>query len=142
MYKDILLAVDLAHEDTQSNAVASAVAFAQQFDARLHLITVVPDFGMSIVGGFFPPDYEKKVLEKAKNDLHSFSGKAIPEGLAVQHIVGHGAAYREILRYAEETECDLIVMASHRPEVSDHLIGPNTMKVVGHANCSVLVVRS
>lgn len=141
MYKEILLAVDLAHKSTQTRAVQTACEYAQKFGSRLHIITVVPDFGMSLVGGFFPADYEEKALEKAKAELHAFAKEAIPEGIAVQHIVGHGTAYREILRYAEEIDCDLIIMASHRPEVSDYLIGPNALKVVGHADCSVLVVR-
>ena len=36
---------------------------------------------------------------------------------------------------------DLIVMASHRPELKDYLIGPNAARVVRHADCSVQVVR-
>ena len=42
---------------------------------------------------------------------------------------------------ADETNADLIVMASHRPELKDFLLGPNAARVVRHANCSVLVVR-
>lgn len=141
MYKDILLAIDLAHEKSQSQAVKVACEYAGTFGARLHVLTVVPDFGMSLVGGFFPADYEEKALQKARDDLHAFVKESVPDSIPVQHIVGHGTAYREILRYAEESKCDLIVMASHRPEVSDYLIGPNTLKVVGHADCSVLVVR-
>jgi nucleotide-binding universal stress UspA family protein len=59
----------------------------------------------------------------------------------VQHIVGHGTIYREILVRAERTKCDLIVMASHRPELQDYLLGPNAARVVRHAKCSVMVVR-
>jgi nucleotide-binding universal stress UspA family protein len=32
-------------------------------------------------------------------------------------------------------------MGSHRPELSDYLLGPNAGKVVRHAKCSVMVVR-
>jgi nucleotide-binding universal stress UspA family protein len=34
-----------------------------------------------------------------------------------------------------------ILMASHRPEVKDYLIGPNAAHVAQHADCSVLVLR-
>ncbi len=47
----------------------------------------------------------------------------------------------KILKAVEETGCDLIVMASHRPALKDYLLGPNAARVVRHANCSVLVVR-
>ncbi|MFQ5760821.1 MAG: universal stress protein, partial [Acidiferrobacterales bacterium] len=42
---------------------------------------------------------------------------------------------------AEKAGCDLIVMASQRPELKDYLLGPNAARVVRHANCSVLVAR-
>ncbi len=36
---------------------------------------------------------------------------------------------------------DLIVMASHRPEMKDYLLGSNAGHIVLHAPCSVFVVR-
>jgi nucleotide-binding universal stress UspA family protein len=65
----------------------------------------------------------------------------VPEDVPVQHIVGHGTAYEEILRVAGDIKSDLIVMGSHRPNMEDYLLGPNAARVVRHANCSVLVVR-
>ncbi len=41
----------------------------------------------------------------------------------------------------EEVGAERIVMASHRPELRDTLIGPNAARVMRHANASVLVVR-
>ncbi len=35
----------------------------------------------------------------------------------------------------------MIVMASHRPEMSDYLLGPNAARVVRHARRSVSVIR-
>ena len=141
MYSDILLSIDLGHPETQTKAVEVAVQHAKIFGARLHIITVVPDYGMSIVGSFFPKEHEAKTLERANEALHAWAGGAIPNDIPVQLIVGHGTIYREILRYAEKTKCDLIVMAAHRPDLEDYLLGPNTARVVRHATCSVLVVR-
>ena len=141
MYKEILLPVDLNEAEGQQKAVGTAIACAKAFDARVHVMTVVPDFGMSIVGSYFPEDFEEKTLENAREALQEFARKSFPKGLSVQHIVGHGTIYQEILRCAGEIEADLIVMASHRPELQDYLIGPNASRVVRHANCSVLVVR-
>ena len=50
-------------------------------------------------------------------------------------------AANEIITTAERMGADLIVMASHRPHMQDHLIGPNATKVVGHSSCTVMVVR-
>ncbi|GHD63729.1 universal stress protein UspA [Thalassobaculum fulvum] len=141
MYADIMLAVDLVNADTQLKAVGTAVKLAQTFGARLHVITVVPDYGMSIVGGYFTKDHERQAIEHANKALHAFVAEHVPTEIKLQHIVGHGTIYQEILRYAADTGCDLIVMASHRPELGDYLLGPNAARVVRHAGCSVMVVR-
>jgi nucleotide-binding universal stress UspA family protein len=141
MYKDILLAVDLVHESSWRKALPESVHIAQTSGSRIHLLTVVPDFGSSLVGSFFPKEHAAKLLEQVRQQLHEFSKKNIPEGIPIQHIVGHGSAYDEILHYARETKSDLIVIGSHRPEMQDYLLGPTAAKVVRHAKCSVLVVR-
>jgi len=141
MYKHILLAVDLQAEDSWSKALPEAVAYAQAFQSTLHVMTVVPDFGMSIVGSFFPKEHENTMLEETAKHLHKFVDDNIPDDIKTQVIVGHGTAYEEILEMQEKTSCDLIIMSAHRPKMQDYLLGPNAARVVRHANCSVLVVR-
>jgi nucleotide-binding universal stress UspA family protein len=141
MFKEILLPVDIGNKDTQAKAISTAVEMAKAFGARLHVMTIVPDFGMSIVGSFFPANYEEKALAEADKRLHAFVKEAIPGDVSVQHIVAHGTIYEEILRFAKKSKIDMIVMASHRPELQDYLLGPNAARVVRHANCSVTVVR-
>ncbi|NBB82211.1 MAG: universal stress protein [Alphaproteobacteria bacterium] len=141
MYTDILIPVDLGDDASWQTALPAAVEYARAFGATLHVMTVVPDFGMSIVGSFFPDDYEEKALAKASDRLHAFVAEQVPAAVPVQHIVGHGSIYAEILRVAREIGADLIVMGSHRPELKDYLLGPNAARVVRHAETSVLVVR-
>ncbi len=141
MFKEILLSVDLGNVETQRKAVEAAIHLARASKAQLHVITVVPDFGLSIVGSYFPEGYEKHALDEASKRLHEFVRAEIPKGLKVQHIVGHGTIYQEILRAAKELGCDVIVMASHRPELKDYLLGPNAGQVARHAACSVMIVR-
>lgn len=141
MYKTILLAVDLGDESSWRTALPAAVETVRASGAALHVMTVVPDFGMSIVGSFFPPDYEKTAVEKASQALHDFVRENVPGDVKVAHDVGHGTVYEEILAAAKRVQADLIVMAAHRPEQSDYLLGPNAARVARHASCSVLVVR-
>ncbi|MEQ9811437.1 MAG: universal stress protein [Azospirillaceae bacterium] len=141
MYKDILLAIDLTDESSWKKALPIAVEHARAFGTRLHVMTVVPDYGMSIVGQYFPKDHEKRMLDETNERLHAFVKERVPDDIRVQHIVGHGSVYSEILRVADELEADLIVMASHRPELKDYLLGPNAARVMRHASQSVLVVR-
>ena len=140
MYKDILLPIDLEHESTEK-AVPVAVNLCQSTGANLHVLAVLPDFGMSIVSQYFPKDYEKKASEGALDRCRAFVKGHVPDDIQVQHAVGSGTVYDVILNTAEKVKADLIVMASHRPELKQYLLGPNAARVVRHAQCSVLIVR-
>ena len=109
--------------------------------AELHLMTVLPDFGLPMVGGFFPQDYEKTALREMKQSLADFANKNVPDNVAVKAHVAHGTIYEEILQAAESLKVDMIVISAHRPELQDYLLGPNAARVARHAACSVLVVR-
>ena len=141
MYKDILVTVDFDHDSSWKRAVPVAIKEAQTFGARLHVLTVVPTVGMAMVGQFFPKGYEKKVLDSYNERLHQFVLEHIPDSIKVQHIVAQGTVYEVILKMAKKTNCDLIVIGAHRPELKDFLLGPNAARVVRHADCSVMVVR-
>lgn len=141
MYKHILLPVDLQHESSWRKALPSALSLCKTHNAALHVLTVVPGFGMSIVGQMFPEGYDKDVYAKVMERLHTFVKENVPDGIQVQHIVGEGNIYESILSVAGTVGADLIVMAAHRPELRDYLLGPNAARVVRHAKCSVMVVR-
>ena len=141
MVKNILLTVDLNDESSWKTALPAAVEYCQAFGSTLRVATVIPDFGLGAVGAHFPRDFAEKAVAKAKEDLQAFVGERIPSDVETRRSVGYGTVYEEILRIAKETDCDMIVMASHRPELKDYLLGPNAARVVRHAGCSVLVVR-
>jgi nucleotide-binding universal stress UspA family protein len=142
MYRNILVSIDLVHGNADLEALNTAIEYARAFGATLNLINVVPDYGLSLVGSFFPPDYEKHTLEAANKALHEYAERHVPAEIKRRHIVGHGSIYHEILRYADEVEADLIVISAHRPTAKDYLIGPNAARVVRHAQVAVLVVRT
>ena len=141
MFQNILLPVDLNQESSWQKALPIAVEYCNAFGAALHVMNVVPDFGSALVGSYFPEGFEKKSLEGAREQLHDFVGQHVPDGVTVQHVVGYGTVYEEILRVAREIEADLILLAAHRPELKDFLLGPNASRVVRHFDGSVLVVR-
>jgi len=139
MYKEILLSVDLEDENSWTKALPVALEYATRFGSRLHVITVVPEFGL--VRQFFPDNYENTVKESVKARLHDFTAQKVPEDVSIQHIIAHGTIYREINKAAERINADLIIVASHRPDLGDYLLGPNAARVVRHSKRSVLVVR-
>ena len=141
MFKEILLPIDLGDVESSRKAVSTAIELSRTEGARLHLLCVVPGYSMSIVSQYFPEGFEEKSLAEAAQQLDDFIAKNIPTEIASPAIVASGTVYKELLRVAGEIGCDIIVMASHRPELKDYLLGPNAARVVRHANCSVLVVR-
>lgn len=141
MYHDILVPIDLNAESSWKKAVPVAISLAETFGAKLHLLNVVPDFGSAIVGSYFPPDFEKRSLEAAETKIEAFAEANRSDLVSPQVHIAHGTIYKEIEDAAERLGCDLIVMASHRPELADYLLGPNAERVVRHTECSVLVVR-
>lgn len=141
MYTHILLPVDLGNESSWQKALPTAVEYCSAFGATLHVMTVVPDFGSPMVAQFFPADHESKVIESTNELLHKFVADRVPDTIKVQHIVADGTIYKTIIDTAERIGADLIIMASHRPELEDYLLGPNAARVVRHSDKSVLVVR-
>jgi nucleotide-binding universal stress UspA family protein len=141
MFRNVLVPVDLSDEHAREKALPTAVALCQTFGAGLHLLTVVPDFGLPIVGQYFPEDFEAKARAHALTQLKDLAAAKVPAGIATDCLVAGGKIYQEILKAAETLSADLIVMGAHRPELRDYLLGPNAAKVVRHADCSVMVVR-
>ncbi len=82
-----------------------------------------------------------KALAAARQHLSELIGERVPEGIEVRQVVGPGTVYEKMFKAARAVVADLIVMASHRPELKDYLLGPNAARVVRHSNRSVLVVR-
>lgn len=142
MYKDILLAIDLEDESTWDRAAPQAVTLAKAFGADLHVMAVVPDFGMTLVANFFPKGFEKQALDEANARLHAWASANIPDDIKVQHIVGHGRAYEEIMRIAGDISCDLLILSARRSDDgASYEVGPNTAHIVRHTTHSVLIVR-
>lgn len=141
MYHDILVALDLEDPSDVSHTLPAAIHQTQAGGARLHAMTVLPTFGMSIVGQYFPPGYEKDLADKVMAQLKQTVRPRLPEGMEVHFAVGEGNVYEAVLTVARRINADLIVIGSHRPELKDYLLGPNAARVVRHADTSVLVVR-
>ncbi|NQW01354.1 MAG: universal stress protein [Rhodospirillales bacterium] len=141
MFRTVLLPIDLNHDNSWKKALATALEICQMSGGSLHVLTVVPDFGMTIVGQSFPAGFRKDVADKTLKKLHEFVSANVPATVKVQHIVGEGTVYEVILSIADKISADLIVMGAHRPDLKDYLLGPNAARVVRHSDCSVMVVR-
>jgi len=141
MTKHVLLPVDPDEPSTWERALPEAIAEAKQRGATLHLMTVVPSFGSSIVANYFPKDFEASAIADAEKQLTALAAKEVPSDLPHQVLVAHGRIHQEIVDTAKAVKADLIVMASHKPVWSDSFLAPNAAQVLQHTSISVLVVR-
>jgi nucleotide-binding universal stress UspA family protein len=140
MFKNIVVPIDLAEQSSWRTAFPVAIELVKTLGGKLHIATVVRDIDALWKTQYSLLAYETLIGE-AERRLATCVADNIPKELEPSVIIGYGSIYAEILRIAESVGADLIVMASHRPEMKDYLIGPNAAKVVRHAPCSVLVVR-
>lgn len=136
-----LVAVDLSHPEHHQDYLTRAKKLADLDGAMLAVVTVIPDFGMSIVGSFFDRDAEQQAINKANEMLHDVVTEVFGANPPVKHVVRHGPVYEEILATAEELGASLIVLGAHKPNYQDFLIGPNAARVVRHSRCSVYIIR-
>lgn len=135
--REILFATDFASE---APAAAHALSFAQEFQARLTLLHVVaePKPG-ELVSWSDVRESSKRLLCKLVPDEAEAWSK--PE-----YFVERGDAAERILDLANLREVDLIVLGAQPergvPGASTHLPIATAHKVVAHAKCPVLTVRS
>jgi len=139
----VLCAVDVSNPHRDDNVLRAAARLAALDDAQLDVITVVPDYGMSVVGTYFEEHHHDKAVEEARRRLNDLVAGVVGEeaNAKVRHLVVTGNAYDEILRVAEADGASLIVIGAHKPDFRDYLLGPNAARVVRHSKCSVFVVR-
>jgi len=149
MTSSILAPIDLADPGTSDAVLVAAIDQAVGSQAKLSVMTVVPDFVSGLdyryairgeTGGSAAYDV-REIVDEALARLNEVVSARAPDGMTVDTIVRHGTVYEQILHVAEEIGADQIVIGAHRPQLSDYLLGPNTARVVRHARCSVNVVR-
>ncbi|QIV96762.1 nucleotide-binding universal stress UspA family protein [Allofrancisella inopinata] len=134
-YKKILLAINVYEK--ANVVIDSAVNFAKKNNIKqLQVISVVDcvaPFAPSIV------DFQHSIERDAKEALAKIVAKI--SGFDVKHEILVGNPASEIVAYAEENECDLIVLGSHATHGINLLLGSVANAVLHKAKCDVLTIR-
>jgi universal stress protein F len=142
MTKSILCAVDIS-DKSDKLVLETANKLAQLDDAQLDIITVVPNFGVTLVSSYFDDNFQGEMVTKTQEALKEMVGNVLGEdrNKDIRHLVTTGSIYEEILEAANQAGSDLIVIGAHKPDLKEFLLGPNAARVVRHSKCSVYVVR-
>lgn len=141
MFKNIIIPVDLSDKESIKVVFPAALNFVNAFGSKLHLVHIMPNFGMKMVEEYLPRHWMSDQKEKYNKLFDDMVKKFIPEGIKVEFHIGRGAIYDEIINYSEKVEADLIILSAVRPQLRDYMLGPNASKIVRHSSISVLVVR-
>jgi nucleotide-binding universal stress UspA family protein len=142
-FKRILCPVDVSPSALQ--ALGFALDLARQADGRvtlLHVVEWLAEEEPRTSTHFSVPEYRRYLVEDARERLRNLVAAESRTWVEIDDAVVFGRAHREILRAAETTPADLIVMgAQGRGGIGLALFGSTTQQVVRGATCPVLTVR-
>lgn len=143
MFRSVLLTVDLNAKASWEKALPQAIELVRTSQGTLHVISVVPDMGTPLVEGFFPENFEEKAVAAAAEALDRLIAEHVPADIKVKQHLAFGKIHKKVLNAIEKIGCDVVVMASHKPDrVREFLVGSNADRIVRRSPISVLVVRS
>ena len=163
--KKILYATDLS--DNARQAFAYAVSLADLYNASIIIIHVLPEvpelIDKNVIGYISSARWDEiksQQLDEAKEALigkkrehlaikealHQFSEDVKQQKSAGfttdEIIVERGNPVEEIIKNAEEQNCDLIVMGTHGlGTLADVMLGSTARRVIGRSKIPVLVVK-
>ena len=142
--KRILVPVDFSPHSMR------AVRFARDWAARfkaavclLHVVepvnTVAPFGAAEMTMPAPPPDLRKR----AGTELEQLAKKEFPRSKNVSTLIREGVPYDSIVAAARKLKSDLIIISTHgRTGLMRVLMGSTAERIVRHAPCPVLTVRS
>ncbi|MDQ1729623.1 MAG: hypothetical protein QOD33_1748 [Pyrinomonadaceae bacterium] len=138
--KRVLVAYDFS--DYSELALNYALSLAQEHQAELHLLHVLPEGSVNEPELTWYPMGKDTAYHRAARRLQ----RAVPEEThlwcGIKHAVVEGQPYREILNYADKHEIDLISLGAHGAGFGLRtLFGSNVDRVLRQALCPVLVAR-
>ena len=136
MFSNILIPVDLGDIVRAKDNLKRAAELIEE-NGKITLINVVEEIP-TYVEFDLPENYAAQHIITAQDRLENM---VKTENIKADFDILRGQTGSAILNYAEENGVDLIIMASHKPELMDYLIGSTAARVVRHAKCSVMVIR-
>lgn len=138
MFQRIMTPVDLAHVERLGNALDCAADLAKHWGVPIVYLGVTSSAPSSLAHN--PEEFGQKLgafaeQQAAKHGVEASAHTAIAHDPTTE-------IDDALMRAIGETGTDLVVMASHLPNVMDHFWPSNGGKLAEHAKCSVMVVRA
>ncbi len=137
MYKNILVAADGSENSLRATKQAAYIA-SLEGDAMVKIVSVIAiDVYSDMV--YDPIEAHGEAQREIIKDAARVLADA---GVDYEIVLLHGRPADEIVRYAAESEADLLVMGSRGlGALREFALGSVSHKVLTHAKCPVLVVK-
>jgi len=138
----------LVPTDFSSNSVAAmefACFLAQNKNITLHILYVIEsarvNFKVSKIQG--KEKFEQSKLLAAEEEMRRFISKISIKDINFLEVIKIGSADEQILKYANESSIDMIIIASHGWTGLSHLITGNVVnKVMRRSEIPIVCIKS
>jgi nucleotide-binding universal stress UspA family protein len=139
MFRHILVPTDLTEKSLKALQVAAKMGCYEA--ARITLLHVIETIEGSESGEF--DAFYQRLEQKARKSMQAMLAACQPNGMIIDPRISYGKRVREIVRYSECEEVDLIVLSSHRvsAEGGPQAWGTISYKVGILSNCPVMLVK-
>lgn len=136
MYKKIIVPVEIGGIEKGEKIFRKAAKLLDN-GGEIILLNVVEDIP-TYVAIELPGNVVEDAMKEGRDRLNELVAKT---GIPATVEVRNGPPANSIIAAAESHDADLVMIASHIPDIYNYFIGATADRVVRHAKCSVLVDR-
>ncbi len=137
MFKKIMMPIDLAHADKLEKARKAGADLAKQHGIPVCYVAVTTE----------TPGPLGHNLEEFEKNLQTFAeaeGKRFGISVEAKALASHDPSIdldETLLKAVTDVGADVVVMASHIPNLADYLWPSNGGTIASHSDASVFVIR-
>ncbi len=138
MYKSIVIAAALFNQGATTRSLVEKANKLIDRDGSItlvHVLDEVPAYLSAAIAREQLMAHRRAIREQ----LESLASRAKAKNVDID--IRGGRPSENILASAKDCNADLIMIASHKPGMSDFFIGSTAARVVRHSQVSVLVTR-
>lgn len=138
MYNSIIIAAALFNEGATTRAALDKARKLLSEGGKVTLVHVIDE-----IPGYVAAAIPQSQISARRRDVEEQLAAIADEysDMSVSTVIRQGQPSASILGCAQEANADLIMIASHKPGLSDYFIGSTAARIVRHAQVSVLVTR-
>jgi nucleotide-binding universal stress UspA family protein len=133
-----MVPVDLAHADRLTKSLDTARDLAKLYGAELVYVGVSAATPSSVAHN--PKEFAAKLEAFAQSEAAKAEGVTARAHAVTSHDPTTDLD-PTLMKAIDDTGADLVVMASHVPNVTDYVWASNAGTVAGHAKVPVMIVR-